>query len=1078
MPEDARASRQICSTCGSENDAETRTCRNCGADLVPTVAPAAESRKVVTVLFSDVKESTALGQELDPESLRQLMQRYFDEMRIVVERHGGTVEKFIGDAVMAVFGVPQLHEDDALRAVRAAVEMRQALAALNEEFERSWRVGLEIRIGVNTGEVIAGDPSAGHSFVVGPGVNLASRLEEAADAGEILIGEATERLVRDGAVLDEGGSLELKGMARPVRAWRVLDVVPGAVAGWARSDVAPLVGRNRELELLEAALGRAVERNASELLTVLGSAGVGKSRLVGEFVARVDDRATVISGRCLPYGDGITFWPIVGVLREAARMKTSDTPAEARAKLAALLPADGDGPLVEARLGVLLDETEGAGIQETFWGVRRLFEHLASRRPLVVVFDDIQWGEPTFLDLVEYVAGWISSAPVLIACIARPELHDVRPSWAAGNEAATLLRLEPLSAPESAGLITNLLGGEPLDDRVRTRIAEVAEGNPLFLEHTLRMLIDDGVLRRNGGWTVAGDLATIAIPPTIHAVLSARLDRLDPDERSVIERASVVGRLFWWGAVSAMSPPGAQDVAPALHALARRGLIRPAGSQFGHEDTFSFVHILVRDAAYQGIPKSTRAELHMRLADWAEERTRELAGEYEEIVGYHLEQAHRYELELGLPRERTEELGRRAAQPLASAGDRAIARGDMPAAVKLLSRAAALFPREDAERLELLPWLAFALLETGDFARLQETTAETTETADACGDSRLQAHAVILNLWIRLFTNPEGWADEAEKEAARAVATFERVDDARGLAKAWSLLALVHIFRCRFVAAEQAWRRAAEHARGVGDRRDELESLAWVPLMVWAGPTDAEIGIVRCDEIRERVGDDAKAVSSALMAKAVFDAGAGRMDDARASIEEAKALLADATLTVWLRGPLAQFAGWAELIGGDADAAERELRGGFDVLSEIGEVAWLSTVAALLGEAVYLQGRIDEAEELTNVSESVSAPDDVYSHVTWRAVRAKVRARRGDGEDAERLAREAVALAKTGDFLHLQWYALTSLAEVLLLLGRAEEAGPVADAAVAVSEEKGSVVGARTARALPERLASTPSGAS
>jgi class 3 adenylate cyclase/tetratricopeptide (TPR) repeat protein len=1029
---------------------------------------------VVTVLFSDVKESTALGQGLDPETLRQLMQRYFAEMRVVVERHGGTVEKFIGDAVMAVFGVPQLHEDDALRAVRTALEMRTALAPLNDEFERSWRVRLEIRTGVNTGEVIAGDPQAGHSFVVGDSVNLANRLEQAAEAGEILIGQATERLVRDGVVLEKAGSFELKGIEEPVPAWRVLDVVPGAVAGWARSDDAPLVGRNRELELLAEALDRAVERNASELVTVLGAAGVGKSRLVREFLAKVNDRATVISGRCLPYGDGITFWPIAGVLREAAGMRSSDTPAEARAKLAGLLPADGDGPLVEARLGVLLDETEGSGIQETFWGVRKLFEHLASRRPLVVVFDDIQWGEPTFLDLVEYVASWIASAPVLIVCIARPELHDTRPTWAAGTDAATLLRLEPLSAPESAGLITNLLGGEPLDDEVRTRISEVAEGNPLFLEHTLRMLIDDGVLHRNGGWTVVRDLATIAIPPTVHAVLAARLDRLLPDERSVIERASVVGRLFWWGAVSSMSPSGGPDVGRALHALARKGLIRPAGSQFGNEDAFSFAHILVRDAAYQGIPKSTRAELHIRLADWAEERTRELAGEYEEIVGYHLEQAHRYELELGRPRDRTDELGRRAGAPLAAAGDRAVARGDMPAAVKLLSRAAALFPRTDPQRLELLPWLAFGLLETGDFARLQETTAETTEAAEARGDSGLQAHAVILNLWIRLFTNPMGWADEAEREASSAVAAFEGVGDARGLAKAWSLLALVHIFRCRFTAAEDAWLQAAAHAHGAGDRRDELESLAWVPLMVWAGPTDAEAGIARCDEIRVRVGDDKKALASVLMAKAVFQAGVGRIDDARACIEEARALLSEAALTVWQRGPLAQFAGWAELIAGDAEAAERELRAGYDVLSEIGEVAWLSTVAALLGEAVYLQGRIDEAEELTNVSESVSAPDDIYSHVTWRAVRAKVHARRGDGEEAERLAREAAALAETGDFLHLHWYALTSLAEVLLLLGRTEEAHPVATTAVAVAEKKGSVVGARTARALPERLAPTP----
>jgi class 3 adenylate cyclase/tetratricopeptide (TPR) repeat protein len=1067
-------SRAICSNCGFENEAEARTCRGCGTSLVAAPATAGPGvRKVVTVVFSDVQGSTSLGQELDPESLRQLMQRYFDEMRIVLERHGGTVEKFIGDAVMAVFGVPQLHEDDALRAVRAAVDMRKALAALNDEFERSWSVAVEVRTGVNTGEVIAGDPGAGHSFVVGEAVNLARRLEQAAGPGEILVGGATERLVRDGIVLEEAGSLGLKGLAEPVPAWRVLDVVPGAVAGWARRDDAPLVGRGGELELLGETLRRAEERNACELVTVLGPAGVGKSRLVREFLATVEDRATVISGRCLPYGEGITFWPIVGVLRGAAGIKDADDPAEARAKLAGLLPADGDGPLVEARLGGLLDDSIGPGIQETFWAVRKLFEHLASSRPLVVVFDDIHWGEPTFLDLVEYVADWIAAAPVLLVCIARPELHDTRPSWSVGKPGATLLRLEPLSEPESAGLITNLLGGAELDDDVRMRIAEVAEGNPLFLEQTLRMLIDDGALRRNGRWTVAGDVEAIAIPPTVHAVLTARLDRLDPDERAVIERASVVGRVFWWGAVSALSPDGGPEVGRSLQALGRKGLIGPHVSQLGQEDAFRFAHILVRDAAYHGIPKSVRAELHTRFADWAEARTRELAGEYEEIVGYHLEQAHRYELELGLPRERTDALGRRAAAPLAAAGDRAFARGDMPAAVKLLSRAAALFPRDDLQRLELLPRLAFALLETGDFARLQETTAETTQAAEASGDSGLRAHAVILNLWIRLFTDPEGWADEAEKEATRAAAAFEDLGDARGLTKAWSLLALVHILRCRFGPAEHAWREAAAHANRSGDRRDELESLAWVPLMIWAGPTEAEAGIARCNEIREHVGGDRKAVASTLIARAVFEAGLGRIDEGRACIGDAKALLSEAALTVWLRGPLAQFAGWAELLAGDAEAAERELRAGYDVLSEIGEVAWLSTVAAILGEAVYLQGRVDEAEELANVSESVSGPDDVYSHVTWRAVRAKVHGRRGEAVDAERLAREAVALAETGDFLHLQWYALMSLAEVMRLLGRAPEAVAAARAAVVVAERKGSVVGARTGQELLERLGST-----
>jgi predicted ATPase/class 3 adenylate cyclase len=1025
-------------------------------------------RKVVTIVFSDVAGSTTLAGGLDAEALRQLMQRYFDTLRTVLERHGGTVEKFIGDAVMAVFGVPHAHEDDALRAVRAAVQMRNALAVLNEDFERTWNITVQARIGVNTGEVVAGDPTAGESFIVGDAINLAARLEQAAAPGEILIGKATERLVRDGIELEQAGTLELKGFTDPVPTWRVLDVVPGAVVGWARSDDAPLVGRAVELELLRKTLSRVEARNRCELVTVFGPAGVGKSRLVREFVGSVEDRATVITGRCLPYGDGITFWPIVGLLREAAGIMETDTVEKARSKLAALLPADGDGPLTEARLRPLLDDSVGPAIQETFWAVTKLLEQLASSRPLVVVVDDIQWGEPTFLDLLEYVASGIAPAPVLMLCIARPELVETRPSWTLDRLGATLLGIEPLSERDSAGLMTNLLGGGELDEDVLNQIAGVAEGNPLYLEQTLRMLVDDGVLRRNGRWTVAGDLEAIAIPPTVHAVLTARLDRLDAEERSVLEAAAVVGRVFSWGAVSALSGRAAGDIGPSLQALSRKGLVGPEGGPLEQEDAFRFEHILIRDAAYNGIPKSVRAELHTRFADWAEERTRELAGEYEEIVGYHLEQAYGYEVELGAG-ERAAGLGRRAAALLGEAGDRAFARGDMPAAVKLLSRAAALFPSDDAQRLELLPRLAFALLETGDFARLQETTAETTHAAEASGDVGLRAHAVILNLWIRLFTDPVGWADEAEKEATSAAAAFEDLGDDRGLTKAWSLLALVHILRCRFVAAEHAWREAAAHAHRAGDRRDELESLAWVPLMTWAGPTPAEDGIARCNEIRDSVGGDKKAVASALIAKAVFEAGLDEIDESRACIADAKSLLSEAALTVWLRGPLAQFAGWAELLAGDPEAAERELRAGYDVLSEIGEVAWLSTVAAILGEAVYQQGRFDEAEELANVSKSVTPPDDVYSNVTWRSVRAKVHARRGEAEAAERLAREAVELAETGDFLHLQWYALMTLAEVLQLLGNGPEVGEAAQRAVAVAERKGSVMGARAGRDFLER---------
>ncbi len=1033
---------------------------------------AGEARKVVTVVFSDVTDSTGLGQKLDPEVVRRLVSRYFEEMEAVLQRHGGVVEKFIGDAVMAVFGVPHVHEDDALRAVRAAAEMRDALNDLNEELQRAWGVTIEARTGVSTGEVIAGDPGQGQGFVSGDVVNTASRLEEAAEPGEILIGETTYRLVHAAVVADEIPALTLKGKQTPVRARRLLQVKP-AVPGWSRRLDSPLVGRRRELERLREIFERTRETAEPELVTVMAPAGVGKSRLTSEFLAGAGSTATVISGRCLPYGDGITFFPVAAVVRDAAGISERDPPSHARRKISELLDDESEATLIADRLAPLVGAGAGRpGVQETFWGVRKLFEHLATQRPLVVVFDDIQWGEPTFLDLLEYLVDWIRTPGVLLLCLARPELLEVRPGWMRGKANASLIALAPLSESEVTGLIENLVGDAELARDAHARIAEVAEGNPLFVEETLRMLVDDGLLaRQNGCWQVVGDLSSITIPPTIQALLTARLDRLDADDRAVIERASVVGRIFWWGAVSELSPPQLQPtVIRHLQSLAQKELIHPDEAGPDREVAFRFAHILIRDAAYQGIPKAERAELHERLAGWIEQEARELAGEYEEILGYHLEQATTLLLELGPASERTETLGRRAAAVLGQAGSRAFARGDMPAAAKLLSRAALLLPERARERAERLPQLAFALFETGDFVSLERVVEETTETAAASGDPRLEAYAQIIGLWIRLAWEPVGWADLATREATRSIAVFEEAGDERGLGKAWALLGLVHLERAEFADAETAWERAAEHASRAGDRRDELESLAWVPLAVWGGPTPADKGLVRCAELLERGRGDAKVTASALIAQAAFEAGLGRFGEARALVGRARALVQEVALTVWQAGPLAQFAGWVELLVGDPERAEGELRWGYDTLTEIGELSWLSTVAALLAEALCAQGRDEEAEHFARASDDSSGAEDTYSHAMWRSVLAKVLARRGAAADAQRLAKEAVALADSTDFLHLRWHVRLRRAEVLELLGQDEEARVVLEEALAVAEAKGNTVGAVRARSLLERL--------
>jgi class 3 adenylate cyclase/tetratricopeptide (TPR) repeat protein len=1048
-------------------DDDNRTCGMTEGSR-PADAPArSETRRVVTVLCSDMVGFTGIGQELDPESLRKVMGRYFERVQTIVDHHGGRTEKFIGDAVVAVFGVPQLHEDDAHRAVRAAVEIRNALAELNEEFRRDWRVELRIRTGLNTGEVVAGDPAEGQSFVTGDAVTVAARLEQTAAPGDILVSETTYRLVGDAVTAEPLQPLTLKGKLEPVPAWRVLDMAPVGPR-WARRLDSPLVGRERELDVLRTVFDQSVERGECHVATLIGVAGLGKSRLTGELVATLGERATVVGGRCLPYGEGITFWPITELLRGAAGVGESDPPNEARRKLGRLLGEAPDSELVADRLaGFLGFASATPGVQETFWSVRKLLETLAARRPLLVVFDDIQWAEPTFLDLLEYLGDWIQGVPVMLLFLARPELLEVRGNWLAGKPNASFVSLPPLTEAETDGLISNFLGGGQLVDDARGSIAQAAEGNPLFVGETLRMLVDDGLLeRRDGFWVVTGDLSSLRIPPTIHALLSARIDRLDDEERAVIERAAVIGRVFWWGAVAELSPDEQRPrVGTHLQALTRKQLIAPHRSTLAGEDAFRFAHILGVDAAYSGIPKAARAELHERFAAWVERTRRDWIGEGEELAGFHLEQAHTALSDLGTRSERAVSLGRRAAAALASAGRRAFARGDMPAAVNLFTRAERVAPYDEPLRREVLPELAFALLETGDFGRLQEVVAETTDAAQNRADARLQAQALILGLWVRLFTDPEGWTQEAQREATRAISMFEREGDERGLAKAWSLLGLFHLTTCQFRAAGEAWERAATHAAAAGDEREHFESLSWVPLTVWAGPTPVDEGIDLCRSVIERSEGDRKALSTALAAWGAFEAMRGRFDEARELTERARATLEEIALPVWVAGPFSQLYGWTELLAGDPAAAERQLRSALETLREIGELAWLSTVAGILAETVRAQGRVDESDELLRLGEETAGTDDAFSQALFRSVRAKIRASQGSADEAERLAREAVEIARATDFLFLQWLALASLAEVLEVVGREDEAQPVLAEAVEVAARKGYSAAAEGARA-------------
>ncbi|HWC41909.1 MAG TPA: AAA family ATPase [Actinomycetota bacterium] len=1018
------------------------------------------------MVVSDLSGSTALGERLDPESLSQVMARYYEAMRAVVLHHGGTVEA-VGDAVHAVFGVPAAHEDDALRAVRAAAGMHAALDELNQRLAGEGRVRLELHTGVNTGEVVAGDPNLG-SLVVGDAVNLAARLEQAAGPGEILLGHGTWSLVRDAVEVEPPQVVATPGREDGEPAYRLMAVRPGT-AGRARRLDAPFVGRASELQLFRWAYERAAGEAALHLLTVLGGAGVGKTRLVLEAAAGLPGDPAVLAGRCLPYGNGSTFWPLAEVVRQAAGIGLDDPPAAARAKLAAVVEADPDRALVAERIGQLIGlEAAPAPIEEAVWSTRRLLQALAAGRPLVAVFDDLHWAEPTFLDLLEQLAETTQEGPILLVAVGRPELLEQRPGWAGGRPNALSVLLEPLGPDDSGALLDGLAGGGALPAQARERICRAAGGNPLFIEELLATLVEEGRLRRrDGGWEVAGDLAGTGIPPTIQALVAARLDRLDGRDRDVLERAAVVGLAFEQATVAELTPEAARaEVPERLRGLVRRELLRTAPARRQREAGYQFRHLLVRDAVYQGVPKGVRAELHERLAGLLEARAGARVREYEEIVGYHLEQAWRCLAELGPIERRGRELGARAAGRLAAAGRRALARGDTPAATALLDRALAVLPGGDPARGHLLNDLAESLVAAGDFGRAGEVLTAATVAAEAGGDGDgLLAQVAVGRLGMRLLIEPGLPLDAIQGEVESAIAALEVAGDDRGLARAWRLLGYESFMRCRIERAEAALARTIEHARRAADERVDAYARGMLAAAAFWGPLPVAEGVARCRRLLEEAAGNRYVEGSVLHILGALAAMQGRFDQARDLVDQG-AEVAAALGRLRLAAIWSQFAATVESLAGRPEAASERLARGYRALERMGETGARSNLAADLAHSMALGGRPDEARRYAEESRALAAREDVYAQVRWRAAAARALAAAGDGDHdrAVRLAREAVALAEATDMLNLQADALVDLAETAARSGRPEEAAEAAGRSLPLYERKGNQVAAASAR--------------
>jgi class 3 adenylate cyclase len=1010
--------------------------------------PVTESRKTVTIVFTDVTGSTALGEQTDPEAMRRIMERYFEEMRSVLERHGGTVEKFIGDAVMAVFGIPAVHEDDALRAVRAAAEMRERLVALNEEFERERGIRIAVRTGVNTGEVVAGDPAEGQAFATGDAVNVAARLEQAADPGEILLGPVTHELVKAAVRAEPVEALDLKGKAQAVEAWQLHEVLPDAPAFTRRID-APFVGRAEELRHLRQAYDAAQATGACRLVTVTGAPGIGKSRLVRELVTSVGNEARIVVGRCLSYGEGITYWPLAEIMRQVGG-------ADPRAGLVELLGDEPDEALAAERLlGAIGATDEPARTEEIFWATRILFERLARDRPLMAILDDVHWAEPTLLDLIEYLVGF-TRGPVLVVCTARPELFDIRPDWSRTG----LVELEPLDEHDASTLIDALLADTDLSPTVRAHIRERAEGNPLFVEQMLALASENG----NG---------EILVPATIQALLAARLDHLPYDERAVLVRGAVEGRLFHRGAVSDLLSEAERDGVPGrLLALARKNFVRPDESLFPGDDAFRFVHVLVRDAAYEAAPKELRADLHERFAAWLDEKARERLSELEEILGYHLEQSYRYRLTLG---EDAGGLARRAGEHLAAAGVRAARRSDHLATANLLERALALLPRDDERRFELVLPLGTSLVEGG---KLEEAEALFSAAVADARERGLEAVAFAVEMEqerLRSSTDPAWSTAGALALIERALPALEAAGDDRGLAQAWRLVWWVEWARGRLAAARDASSKSLRHAEMADDPGLISDAYGGIGAPAWFGYDS----ISELLPLHERIHDWARRSGHRsteglmLSVKGRIKVEQRHLEEGDALIHEGLEMLSELGLTFTGLGVGAQFT-YGDLIR-DPGGVEARVRAAYDTLKAAGEKGIFSTMAGSLAWILARRGALEEAAALSRESEEAGSKEDIATQTLWRVARALVLAKEGRSDEAIALARDGVAVAAASEYAQFTAEARIALADVLRMADRPDEAVHELEEALRIYERKEFELSADAVRAELAELQSSGS---
>ena len=1057
---------QRCPACGTDNPPRSRFCNWCGRALAQEATPT-ERRKVVSVLFVDLVGSTALGERVDPETVRAVLGRYFELVRAAVEHHGGTIEKFIGDAAMAVFGVPEVHEDDALRAVRAALEIRDRLPALNDELRSGWAVELAIRTGINSGEVMADESGSGPTLVTGDTVNTAARLEQGAAAGEILVGEATARLVGSAVTLEARTALAARGKAKPLPAYRILGVAERHGSIERRLDT-PLVGRQEELAWLASALDLAMDGRRAVGRTVVGDAGVGKSRLIHEFVAANRSRARVVRGRCLPYGEGITWWPVAEVVRAEAGIASEDDRATATAKLGSLLEGTTEGPDVAVRLAGLIGlSDEPVPAAEAPWALRHLLEALAAARPLIAVFDDVHWAEAAMLEALDRVVDQVRERAILLLTVARPEIEQFQPDWLGGRAEGQVRRLGPLDGREVSALVDGLFGAGMVEPAVVRRIEAASEGNPLFVEQLAAFLVETGAVRREGGRLVAtGEAAGVPVPPTIGTLLAARLDRLPKADRGLAGRGSVIGREFEVAGVEELTPgPELPSLKPALASLLQREILLPDRTA-GDAEAYRFRHLLLRDAAYAGLPKRERAELHERFAGWLERRFGERLGEVAEIVGYHLEQAWRLRHELGERGAALESLGHRAGERLATAGEAAWWRNDAPACRKLLERAVPLLPPGRGRAWATLV-LGRAYTNSGELGRAAAAYADARAEAEAIGDEGLAARLGVHEIGLLVRTDPDRWHATAPTELRRLerVARRHRYDAGVGWALLWR--GLYERGMGRLQVALALHRQALRYARLADDPYLAGRCLLTVAYAATESGQPIPRALRTCRRLLDDPRVDRLTRCELLGAIGQLRAMDGDADGGVAAARESIAMAAE------MGAPDTEAGSWYELgevfLWSDRSAsAEEAARRGADMLRAMGDQANLPSALATLGIAIGRQGRVADAIAIADELRALTAGDNPGDEAAWREIRGLALMASGEPASAVVLLEEAVRYLERTEVVASQGLAWLELADARLAAGDRSGAGHAAAEALRRFEAKQARVGIRWAR---DRLA-------